>query len=96
MRIYRELPVVTYNTKEQEITGKQPDECELMELSRFVDISQVESYQEAIPVSDFREDNKIWTSVVMCSGDTFIVNMTYADFHKMIMLSVINKTMIGR
>lgn len=80
MRIYKPLPVITYSEKEQTITGKEPDECELMELTRMVDLNSIESYSESVPISDFREDNKIWTSVVMASGDEFIINMPFTDF----------------
>lgn len=74
------FPVIIYNTREQESTGKNPDECELIEVDRVLDITRIESYYQSIPLSDFREDNKIWTTVVMHSGDTFIVNMPILDF----------------
>lgn len=74
------FPVIIYNTREHESTGKSPDECELIEVDRVLDITRIESYYQSIPLSDFREDNKIWTSVVMHSGDTFIVNMPILEF----------------
>ena len=79
-----ELPVIIYNNKEQEITNRHPDECELIECVRKIKPERIESYQEAIPTSDFREDNKIWTSVTMESGDNFIVNMPLAQFESLI------------
>jgi hypothetical protein len=79
-----ELPCITYDTYEEEITGKHRKDCQLIEICRRVDRSRIESYSEAIPLHDFREDNKIWTSVVMESGDEFIVNMPLAEFEKLV------------
>lgn len=77
---YLELPIIIYNNNEQEITNKAPDDCELIEAIKKVKGSHIEGYQEAIPSSDFRDDNKIWTEVIMESGDRFIVNMPLAEF----------------
>lgn len=79
-----ELPIIVYNGKEQQITNKQPDECELIEAIKKVKSLRIESYQQAIPASDFREDNKIWTEVVMESGESFIVNMPLFEFEKLL------------
>jgi hypothetical protein len=79
-----EIPTVTYNSKEQELSNKQPDECELVELVKKVKSYSIESYREAIPSGDFREDNKIWTEITMYSGDSFIANMTLAEFEKLL------------
>lgn len=81
---YLELPIITYNRKEQELTNKQPDECMLLEVFKKVRASRIESWQEAIPSSDFREDNKIWTEVVMESGDSFIVNLPCSKFEELL------------
>jgi hypothetical protein len=82
--LFIEVPSITYNTSEQEITGKQADDCELMEVVRKLDRTRIESYREAVPISDFREDNKIWTQIVTHSGDTFIINMPIAEFEKLL------------
>lgn len=82
-----ELPIIVYNGKEQEMTNKQPDECELIEVVRKVKVGHIESYEEAIPKSDFREDNKIWTEVFMESGNSFIVNLTLAEFEKVLVIN---------
>lgn len=84
-----ELPIIIYNGKEQEITGKQPDECGLIEAVKKIRVSRIESYQEAIPKSDFREENKIWTEVIMKSGDSFIVNMPLAEFEKLLAFNLV-------
>jgi len=80
-----ELPTIAYDPKNQELFNKRPDECDLIEVIRKVMITCIESYHEGIPVSDFREDNKIWTDVFMKSGDSFIVNMPLAEFEKLLM-----------
>ena len=79
-----ELPIVIYDGNEEEITNKQPHDCSLMEVIRKVRAKSIESYRETIPSGDFREDNKIWTEVMMESGDAFIVNMPLADFEKLL------------
>jgi hypothetical protein len=79
-----ELPIIVFNGKEQQLTGKRADECELMEVVRKVRAISIESYQESTPLSDFREDNKIWTDVFTESGDSFIVNMPLAEFEKLL------------
>lgn len=79
-----EIPCLTYDNASQELTGKMPDECLLIEVGRWINIERIESYRSAIPFSDFREDNQIWTEVVMESGDSFIVNMPMSDFKKYI------------
>jgi len=79
-----ELPIIVYDKNEQEITNKAADECGLMEVIKKVRSSRIEGYSESIPLSDFREDNKTWTDVVMESGDSFIVNMPLAEFEKLL------------
>lgn len=86
---YIELPIIIYDNKEQEITNKQPDECELIEAIKKVRASRIESYRQAIPASDFREDNKIWTEVVMESGEMFIVNMPLSEFEKVLKINFV-------
>lgn len=81
-----ELPCLTFDGAIQEVTGKPPDECSLIEVSRYVNIDRIESVRAAIPFSDFREDNQIWTDVVMESGDSFTVNMPFEQFKKHIRL----------
>lgn len=75
-----ELPCMLYSSRESDIMNKSPDECELIEVMKRIDIRRIESYSEAIPISDLRDDNKIWTNIVMYSGDAFLVNMTYNNF----------------
>jgi|EndMetStandDraft_8_1072994.scaffolds.fasta_scaffold1079272_1 hypothetical protein len=79
-----ELPIIAYNPKHEEIFNKRPDECELIEIVRKVKVARIESYHEGIPVSDFRDDNKIWTDVFMEIGDSYIVNMPLAEFEKLL------------
>lgn len=79
-----EIPSLTYDSRDHELTGKEPDECELIEVVRKLDVSRIESYREAIPTSDFREDNKIWTQIVTHSGDSFVINMPLQEFEKLL------------
>lgn len=79
-----ELPIIVYDSKQMDITNKSADECDLMEVIKKVNASSIESYSESIPLSDFREDNKVWTDVFMKSGDTFIVNMPFDKFEKLL------------
>lgn len=85
-----ELPVIIYNSKEQEITNKQADECELVEVIKKIRSCSIESYQETIPASDFRDDNKVWTELVMDIGDRFIVNMPLAKFEKVLKFNLVD------
>jgi hypothetical protein len=86
---FLELPIIIYNNQEQELTNKQPDECELIEAIKKVNASRIESYREAIPASDFRDNNKIWTEVVMESGEMFIVNMSLTEFEKVLKINFV-------
>lgn len=83
-RQYLEVPCLMLNPDERDLMGKKDDECELIEVIRKIRPSRIEGYAETIPLSDFREDNKIWTAVVMESGDNFIVNMPLKDFENLI------------
>lgn len=87
MNRYIEVPTITYDSDTQNITGKPPDQCNLIEVTRFINPKRIESYREAIPGSDFREDNKIWTEVGMESGDSFIVNMPVSDFETLLKMT---------
>lgn len=86
MNHYRfiEIPTLTYNTWEEEATGKHRTECELVEIRRKVDFDEIEGYSEAIPLFNFKHDNKIWTNVQMKSGDCFLVNMPFDDFEMLL------------
>lgn len=79
-----ELPCMVYNTWEEETTGKHRIDCELIEIRRKIDPNAIESYSEAIPLDNFKSDNKIWTNVQTRSGDSFLVNMPFDEFEKLI------------
>jgi hypothetical protein len=79
-----EVTCVVYNPDEADLLGKKGSECELIEVTRKINEVQIESYAEAIPAHDFREDNKIWTNVNMKSSDSFIVNIPFKEFEKLL------------
>jgi hypothetical protein len=79
-----EVVCVVYNPEEADLMGKKGSECELIEVVRKINDVQIESYGEAIPAHDFREDNKIWTMVYLKRGDDFIVNIPFKEFEKLL------------
>lgn len=66
---------------ENEITGK---EGEMIKTKMLINPRRIESMGEAIPRKDFREDNKIWTSIVMESGDDFLVRIPLDKMEKLL------------
>lgn len=79
-----EVPGMMYDSAEQELTGKHPDTCNLMEVEMRIDRTQIEGYYETCPTSEFSEERKIWTKVVMRSGSEFLLNMPFVDFEKLL------------
>jgi len=75
-----EVITVIYNPEEASLMGKRDADCEHILVTRKLNDASIESYNETIPANDFRDDNKIWTSVNMKSGDSFIVKMTLEEF----------------
>src|SRR5688500_657684 len=84
MKDFIELLCIIYSQKEKREKDVEPDECTLIEIVKKVNPDRIESYEEAVPTSDFRDDNKIWTQVTTEGGDSFIVNMPLVDFEKKI------------
>lgn len=77
-----EVPCITYNNWEEDIMGTRKLDCEMVEIAKWIDKTKIESYGEAIPVKEFHENNKIWTTVTMHSGEDFIVNMPLSKFRE--------------
>jgi len=75
-----EVECFAYSQQESDLFNKNPDECTLISIKRYLHPLLIESFNESIPASDFHEGNKVWTDVTMRSGDQFIVNMTINDF----------------
>lgn len=88
-----EVPGMMYDQAEQELTGKHPDGCALMEVEMKIDRNRIEGYYETCPTSEFSEDRKIWTKVVMQSGAEYILNMPYKDFEKLLRPTTDNPSM---
>lgn len=66
---------------DEELTGKENDRI-MAEM--LLNPRRIESMNEAIPRKDFREDNKIWTSVTMESGDNFLIRMSLSKFKELL------------
>ena len=81
-----EVPCITYDNWEEDVMGKSQLDCVMIEIMKWIDPDRIESYGEAIPVKGFKENNKIWTSITMQSGDNFIVNMPLPEFKELIKL----------
>lgn len=84
---YIEMPAIIYKAsslKHDENGYVYADQCPLIEVIKKVDPNAIESYSEAVPESDFRDDNKIWTEVRTMSGDDFIVNMRLPAFEELL------------
>lgn len=79
-----ELPIIIYRARNTYEEGKLPDECPLIEVVKKIDVFSIESWCEAVPESDFRDDNKIWTEVRTRSGENFVVNMPIAEFEQLL------------
>lgn len=73
-----------FNVAESDLMNKQPVDSDLIAVTRNINPARIESYSETIPLNDYREDNKCWTSVVMFSGHDFIVDMTVIEFEKLL------------
>jgi len=76
------LPCMVYNSEEADLLGKEPHECDLIEIERFVNFDRIESISETIPLKNWSESNKIWCTIYMESGVDFIVNMPLGEFIK--------------
>jgi len=79
-----EVSVLVYSSYEANILDKNPHELECIGCIRKLNPDRIESYCEAIPLNYFHEDNKCWTTVVMESGDEFIVSLPMSEFEKIL------------
>ncbi len=79
------VPVYQINRTNEEVTGK---DGEMVPCIMKINPRRIESYNEAIPRKDFRPDNKIWTSVHMESGDSFLIRMKMEKFEKLLNESI--------
>lgn len=81
-----EVPCLIYDHEKSERSedlGLKIDD-EFISVKKMIDKDQIEMIGETIPIDDFREENKIWTSVGFKSGENVIVDMPYSDFLKRI------------
>lgn len=81
---YIEVPVLVYSSYEADILDKNPHELQCIDCIRKINPARIESYCEAIPLNEFSEDNKCWTTVVMESGDEFIVSLPMKEFELLV------------
>lgn len=82
--MYIEVPIFLYSSYETNILDKNPHEVDAIDAVKKININRIESYSDAIPLAEFEEENKCWTTVVMESGDNFIVAMPMRKFEKLI------------
>lgn len=78
------LPILQVGP-EEELTGKENNR---IVAEMLINPRRIESFNEAIPRKDFRPDNKIWTSVHMESGDSFLIRMPMRKFEALLNESI--------
>lgn len=78
---FLEVPIMNVNKEQEEIMGTEGD---YVRCIMKINPRRIETYCETIPTKEYRPDNKIWTSVVMESGDSFIVRMTLEKFETLL------------
>lgn len=81
---FLEIPCLVFDQEVADIIGKKGSEMPLIEVVAKIIKTEIDSYAEAIPLDDFRSDNKIWTGIQMKSGQHYIVNMPLDDFEKLL------------
>lgn len=82
MNRYIEVPTLLYSSYEADLLDKNPHELECIDVIKKINVDRIEGYGEAIPLNEFSEDNKCWTTVIMFSGTEFIVNMPMQEFEQ--------------
>lgn len=78
------LPCLIFNPDENDLLGKSNGEGRLITVTKSINPARIESYGETVPISDFREDNKCWTRVVMFSNDDYTVDLTVGEFERLL------------
>lgn len=74
------VPSLVFSPENEELMGKSDN----VACSKKINPMRIESYGEVPPNESFHKDNKIWTLVVMQSGDTFTATITVEEFEKLI------------
>lgn len=78
---FLEVPFLTVDGKEMEITGNDYKKAYTITHKRKIDVSRIEAYEQAIPAThEFDEGNLLATEVIMQSGAIFLVNMPMDKF----------------
>lgn len=81
---FMKVPIFMINAKADELMGKDSGEGDMARCIMKINPRRIETYSETIPQKDFDPDNKIWTNVVMESGDSFIVRITLDKFEELL------------
>lgn len=80
-----ELPIMKYSNYDEELMGKDPEDCERINSIKKINQFEIESYEPAIPKDkDLSNENEIWTAVTMKSGDEFFVRITIKEFETLL------------
>lgn len=84
MNRFIDVPTLLYSSYEADLLDKNPHELECINVIKKINVDRIESYGEAIPLNEFSEDNKCWTTVIMFSGNEFIIDMPMHEFDIML------------
>lgn len=82
---YIKVPVILYDTEEENIIGKKDYECNQLEAVARINPFEIEYYRPGISGdSDFEEKNMIVTSVFFKSGESLLVFMHIDEFEDLL------------
>lgn len=79
------VPVIKYDTSEENILGKDPHDCDRYITFKRIDPLEIASYDGAIPKGQpLVKENEVWTSVYMKYGDSFYTPITIDEFENIL------------
>lgn len=82
---YIKVPVILYDTKEENILGKEDYDCEQIETMARINPFEIEYYRSGIHnKDDFEEKNMTVTSVFFKSGESLLVFMHIDEFENLL------------
>ena len=85
MAQFIEVFFITYDGKLRELINSDLSEVETLRQRRKLDINEIEGYEEAIPASHgFDKNNLIATEVFMKSGNSFVIDIPFDEFEKLL------------
>lgn len=85
MSVFVAFPFTTYDGSMEDLLGVEKAQKNTMTQTVKIDITQIEAYEQAIPLTEeFDEDNLISTEVFMRSGSSHLVAMPMEEFEAML------------